>query len=89
MKDQMEVGPLARGVILAFAATPIRFITKRPSLLPSSSTRTSVGSPCGSLSQADVYQPGEVWAYLVPCEYQNGLGLASPPVVLYLRQMIS
>ena len=89
MKDQMEVSLLAHGVILASAATPIRFITKRPSLLPSSFTRTPIGSPYGSLSQADVSQPGGVWAYLVPCEYQNGLGLASPPVALHLRQMIS
>ena len=85
MKDQMKVSPLARGVMLASAATPIRFITKRPSLLPSSFTYTPIGSPCDSLSQADVYQLGEVWAYLVPCEYQNGLGLASSPVVLHLR----
>ena len=40
MKDQMEVSPLARGVMLESASTPIRFITKRPLLFPSSSTRT-------------------------------------------------
>lgn len=85
----MEVSPLARGMMLAFASTPIRFITKRPSLFTSASTRTPVSSPYGLLSQLDVSQPGEVWAYLVPCEYLNGLGLASPPVVLHLRQMIS
>lgn len=89
MKDQMEVSPLARGMMLAVAATPIRFITKRLSLFPSSFTRTSIGSPCGLLSRPMFFQPGEVWAYLVPCEYLNGLGLASPPVALHLRQMIS
>ena len=89
MKDQMKVSPLARGMMLAVAAIPIRFITKRLSLFPSSSTRTPIGSPYGSLSQADVSQPGGVWAYLVPCEYQNGLGLASSPVALRLRQMKS
>jgi hypothetical protein len=87
MKDQMEVSSLARGVMLASAATPIRFITKRPSLFPSSSTRTSIGSPYGLLSQTVVFQSGEVWAYLVPCEYQNGLGLAYSPVALHLRQV--
>lgn len=38
---------------------------------------------------AHVLQPGEVWAYLVPCEYQNGLGLAYSPVALRLRQIIT
>jgi hypothetical protein len=33
-------------------ATPIRPITDRPSLAPSSFTRSPVGSPCGSLSLA-------------------------------------
>lgn len=87
MKDQMEVSLLAHGVILASAATPIRFITKRPSLLPSSSTLTSISSPCGLLSRTAIFQSGEVWAYLVSCEYQNGLGLAYPPVALHLRQV--
>jgi hypothetical protein len=39
MKDQMEVGALSRGVILLLSATPIRLITKRPWLSPSSFTR--------------------------------------------------
>src|SRR3954454_9408063 len=33
-------------------ATPIRPITDRPSLAPSSFTRNPIGSPCGSLSLA-------------------------------------
>lgn len=86
MKDQMEVSSLARGIMTAI---PIRFITKRPSLFPSSSTRTSVHSPYGLLSLANVCRLGEVWAYLVPCECQNGLGLAYSPVALRLRQLIT
>jgi hypothetical protein len=88
MKDQMEVSPLARGMMSASASTPIRFITKRPLLFPSSSTRTPIGSPYGLLSSIDFHQSGEVWAYLVPYAYLNGLGLAFPPVALHLRQMI-
>ena len=41
-----EVGPLSRGVISP-GSTPIRPITGRPSLPPSSFTRRPVGSPCG------------------------------------------
>jgi hypothetical protein len=48
----MEVCPLSRGVILPDSATPIRPITGRLSLSPSSFTRTPIGSPCGSLSQS-------------------------------------
>jgi hypothetical protein len=80
----MEVSALARDVMLASAATPIHFITKWLSLPPSSSTRTSIGTPYGLLSHS-----GEVWAYLVPYEYLNGLGLAYSPVARHLRQMIT
>jgi hypothetical protein len=41
--------------------TPIRTITERPSLAPSSSTRRPIGLPCGSLSLA-----GGLRAYHVP-----------------------
>ena len=41
-----EVGPLSRGV-MSPRSTPIRPITGRPSLPPSSFTRRPVGSPCG------------------------------------------
>jgi hypothetical protein len=51
-KDRMEVCPLSRGVILPGSATPIRPITGRLSLSPSSFTRTPIGSPYGSLSQS-------------------------------------
>jgi hypothetical protein len=87
MKDRVEVCPLARGIMLASASAPIRFITKRLSLFPPSFTRISIHLPCGLLSLADICRPGEMWAYLVPCEYQNGLGLAYSPVVLRLRQV--
>src|SRR5438105_14319086 len=49
-QHQREVCALSGGVMYT-AATPIRSITERPSLAPSSSTRRPVGFPCGSLSQ--------------------------------------
>src|SRR5712691_1481933 len=60
-KDQMEVSPLARGV-----DTPIRSITERRSLSPSSHTPTPIRSPYGWLSLA-----GDVWAYHVPGPYHR------------------
>ena len=42
-KDQREVSPLSRGVILPEDSTPIRPITGRRSLPPSSSTRRPIG----------------------------------------------
>jgi hypothetical protein len=47
---QREVSPFARGVMLPVGATPIRPITGRPSLAPSSFTRCPMRSPCGSPS---------------------------------------
>jgi len=47
-------------------ATPIRSITDRPSLAPSSFTRSPVGAPCGSLSLA-----GGRRAYHVPQAESN------------------
>src|SRR5439155_306265 len=47
MKDQMDVCPLARGVILPGRSTPIHPITGWRSLLPSSYARTPIGSPYG------------------------------------------
>ncbi len=83
MKDPMEVCPLSRGVMSPLDSTPIRPITGRPSLCPSSLTRNSISSPYGFPSLL----PGEVTglprsAY-VP---SNGLGAVSSPVELYLRQ---
>jgi hypothetical protein len=79
-----EVCPVSRGVILSYDPTPIRSITERPSLPPLSPTCTPLGSPCGSLS-LEILQ-GEIQAYHVPRKYPGGVGLASPPVGLHLRQ---
>ena len=47
----MEVCPLSREVILRVCSTPIPSSTEEPSLFPRSCTHTSIGFPCGSLSQ--------------------------------------
>src|SRR5438445_8744104 len=49
---QREVCPLARGVMSPHGSTPIRPITCRLSLAPSSFTRHLIGAPCGLLSLA-------------------------------------
>src|SRR5438132_14282416 len=53
-KDQREVCTLAGGVMLTDDATPIRPITGRPSLAPSSLTRRPIGFSCESLSQVTI-----------------------------------
>ena len=65
-KDQMDVCPLARGVMLRGRSTPIHLITRWRSLLPSSYARTPVGLPCGSLSLA-----GDVRGSHVPSQSQR------------------
>jgi hypothetical protein len=67
---------------------PIRPITGRHSLAPSSPTRRLMGSPCGLLSRL-VAQPGRRRAYHVPSQSRCGLGRASPPVVRQLRRRSS
>jgi hypothetical protein len=62
-------------------ATPIRSITDRPSLAPSSCTRSPIGSPCGSLSPK-----GGLRAYHVASLKPRGLGPASTPVARHLRR---
>jgi hypothetical protein len=62
-------------------ATPIRPITGRPSLAPSSFTRSPVGSPCGALSPK-----GGLRAYHVAPRKPRGLGRASTPVARHLRR---
>ena len=62
-------------------ALPIRLITRRPSLFPSSSTRSPVGEPYDALSRV-----GELRAYHVPRRYHDGEGSACPPVTVCLRQ---
>jgi hypothetical protein len=81
-RDQVEVCPLSRGVMLPvwIGATPIRLVTRRPSLSPPSFTHSPIDLPCGSLSQK-----GGLWVYHVSSAYPRGLGLASLPVVQRLR----
>jgi hypothetical protein len=70
-----------RGVILPGGATPLRPVTGRPSLAPSSCTRRPISSsyelPSGH---------GGRRAYHVPPRSRCGLGRASPPVAQRLRQ---
>ena len=47
---QGEVCPLSGGVMSPGGSTPVRPATGRPSLPPSSFTRSPIGSPCDSLS---------------------------------------
>src|SRR5690349_13734935 len=69
MKDQTEVCPLSRGMISPFGSIPISLITKERSLPPSSSIRSSIGVPYGSLSRV-----GELRTYHVPLVCLDGLG---------------
>src|SRR5262249_44387679 len=65
-------------------ATPIRPITVRPSLAPSSSPRSPIGLPCGSLPRA-----GGLRASHVAPPNPRGLGPASTPVARHLRRVSS
>ena len=62
-----EVSPLSRGVISPEGSTPIRPITGRPSLLPSSSTRRPIGDPLA----AGLPREGGRRAYHVPRMYHG------------------
>ncbi len=75
----MEVSPLARGMILPLGATPIRSITERLSLFPSSLTRHPIGSPCGWLSHKGRMSGLPRFAGL---SFPEGLGSAYPPEAL-------
>ena len=76
MQDQMDVSALSRRVMSPVGSTPIHPVTGWRSLLPSSSSRTSIGVPYGSLSLA-----GDVRGSHVPSQsHTNGLGALSPPV---------
>ena len=70
MKDQTEVCPLSRGAMLPGGATPISLVTKEHSLSPSSSIRSPIGVPYGSLSLS-----GGLWTFHVPLVCLDGLGL--------------
>ena len=86
MKDLMEVGPLSREVMSPFGSTPIRSITGRLSLFPSSLTRNPINSPYGlpSLNSGEITGLPRS-AYIS----SDGLGAVFPPVGLRLRQRIS
>jgi hypothetical protein len=73
-----------RGMMLPLGAIPIRPVTGRPSLAPSSFTRRPISISCEQLSLA-----GRRRAYHVPPLSPCGLGRASPPVVRRLRQRSS
>src|SRR5947209_14787460 len=73
----MEVCPLSWGVMSPPSSTPIRSITGRPSLAPSSCTRCPLGVPYGPLSPR-----GGQWAYHVPRQFHDGVGSACPPVIM-------
>src|SRR6266436_1619924 len=67
MRDQMEVGLLSHGILSPGGSTPIRPVTGRPSLPPSSFTRSPIGPPYGLLSLA-----GGLRAYHVPQAEHHG-----------------
>jgi len=80
--------PTPEGSLLPFGwgdvATPIRPITDRHSLAPSSSTRNPIGSSYDSLSLA-----GGLRAYHVASLKPRGLGPASTPVARHPRRVSS
>lgn len=85
MKDLMEVGPLSRGVMSPIGSIPVRPITERLSLSPSSLTRNPINSPYGLPSLL----PGEVTGLPRSTDIPlDGLGAVSPPVGQHLRQEI-
>src|SRR5260370_2146 len=63
--------------MLPHGATPISFITEELLLSPSSSIRSSIGVPCGSLSLL-----GELRTFHVPLVRLDGLGPACSPVMV-------
>lgn len=80
MKDQIEVCPLSREVMLPSDATSIHSITEWPSLSQSSSIRTANSFPYGA--PARMHEWATIRTYHVPFEEHDGLGSASPPVAL-------
>jgi len=83
-QHQREVCTLSGRVMLPAGSTPIRPITDRPSLAPSSFTRRLISSSCETPSLT-----GRRRAYHVPSLSLCGLGRASPPVVQRLRRRSS
>jgi hypothetical protein len=95
-RDPREVSPLSRGVmwppplrpstvLTACGATPIRPVTGRHSLAPSSFTRPSAGVPCGRLSPPA--QPEEERTGLPRSAGKTSvrLGALYPPAALGVR----
>src|SRR5260370_37862907 len=70
-------------------STPIRSITERRWLSPSSFTRRLLGCSCESLSRVAEATTGRRRAYHVPPMPRCGLGRTSPPVVRRLRRRSS
>src|SRR6516164_713096 len=83
-EDQREVCRLSPGVMSPGGSTPIRSITGRPSLAPSSCTRRPIGFSCESLSLR-----GDDGLTTFRRGYAGGLGRASPPGVRRLRRRSS
>jgi len=76
----MKVSSLSRGVLVPLGSTPLRLLTRRLPLPPSSLTRSALGFPCGSLAQV-----GALRAYHVPSGSPCGEGLISTPGGHHLR----
>src|SRR5713226_7539701 len=77
-------------MMLPGGSTPIRPITGRPSLAPSSSTRSLIGFSHETLScMTTGCHAGRLRAYHVPPLSPRGLGRASSPVVRQLRRRSS
>src|SRR5262249_24683819 len=83
-KARRQSAGFRRGVMSLGGSTPIRPITGRPSLAPSSSTRRLISSSCELPSLT-----GRRRVYHVPSRSLCGLGRASPPVAQQLRRRSS
>ena len=75
LSDQTEVSPLAREGMLSYDAPPIRTITARPSLSPSSSTQIAI-----RILYSIPTRVGAMRAYHVPQSSRDGLGPLWTPV---------
>jgi hypothetical protein len=87
-RHQREVCPLSRW---GDVATPIRPITGRHSLSPSSFTRCPIGSPCGSLSPRPPWFTGQGETTGLPrsADVPEWIGRISTPVARHLRRRSS
>jgi hypothetical protein len=72
---------------VACRLNPIRRVTDRPSLAPSSSTRSTLGGPYGMLSLGSARpqrQPSR-WGYVVGGQSTGRYLPASPPIAVFIR----